>query len=80
MGNETSSFHYNILLVKVKYDTFIFFLMKKVFVIACVVFSLVFPIHLKANSSTSSYEGNVYYVDQSHPLANDSNPGTENLP
>ncbi len=54
--------------------------MKKVFVIACVVFSLVFPIHLKANSSTSSYEGNVYYVDQSHPLANDSNPGTENLP
>ena len=49
--------------------------MKKLFVVGYVIFSLISPIHLKA-----CYQGNVYYVDQNHPLANDSNPGTEDLP
>ena len=54
--------------------------MKKLFIIACIAFSLISPTHLKANSSILSHGGNVYYVDQSHPLANDRNPGTEDLP
>ncbi len=52
--------------------------MKKLFVIACIAFSLISPIHLKANMLDKV--GNIYYVDQNHPLANDSNPGTEDLP
>lgn len=43
----------------------------------CATFSLTSTIYSKTACISV---GNIYYVDQKHPLANDSNPGTEDLP
>lgn len=43
----------------------------------CATFLLTSPIYSK---TACIPVGNIYYVDQKHPLANDSNPGTEDLP
>ncbi|HEC76362.1 MAG TPA: DUF1565 domain-containing protein [Thermoplasmatales archaeon] len=41
---------------------------------------LPYPFSLQISYNDETGVGNIYYVDQNHPLANDSNPGIEDLP